>query len=93
MFGFYSFVEDCSAISEAEPIVISVYPNPTYGKVKIEAEDIRNIIIFNSFGAKIFETPASGDAFEYDFSRQAAGIYFIKVETAKAIETKQVTVL
>jgi hypothetical protein len=30
-------------------------------------------------GAKIFESPASGNVFEYDFSHQAAGTYFIKV--------------
>ncbi len=93
MVGFYEFVEDCTAISEGESIVTSVYPNPTNGKVRIEAEDIQNISVFNSLGAKIFEAPVSGNAFEYDFSHQATGAYFIKVETTKGVETKRVTVL
>ncbi len=33
---------------------------------------------------------ASGDAFEYDFSDQSAGVYIIKVETAKGSDVKQV---
>ena len=90
--GFYEFVEDCSAVSEAENIVSAVYPNPTSGIVKIEAENIQNISIFNVLGEKVFETTASGDAFEYDFSNNASGVYFVKVETSKGVETKQITV-
>ena len=93
MDGFYDFVEDCSAISEGETVVTAIYPNPTNGITRIKAEDIKHISIFNSLGAKVYEAPVGGDTFEYDFSHQAAGVYIIKVETAKAIETKQVTVL
>lgn len=92
--GFYQFIEaEPTAVSEVENNVSAVYPNPTNGITKIEAENIQNISIFNVLGAKVFESPASGDVFEYDFSRQAAGTYLIKVETAKGVETKRVTVL
>ena len=93
MVGFYEFVEDCTVVSEGESVVTAVYPNPTCDKVKIEAEDLRNIVIFNSLGEKVFESPASGNSFEFDFSHQASGTYLIKVETAKGVETKQVTVI
>ena len=92
MVGFYEFTEDCTAIAEVEPVVTAVYPNPTYGKVKIEAESIQKVTIFNILGEKVFESSADGDAFEYDFSNQSAGMYLIKVETAKGIETTRVTV-
>ncbi len=91
--GFDEIVEDCEAVTENESIVTAIYPNPTKGIVKIEAESVRNISIFNILGETIFEAPASGDAFEYDFSHQEAGVYFIKVETANGVRTKQVTVL
>lgn len=92
MVGFYEFIEDCTAIEEVDAIAATVYPNPTNGKVTIEAENIKNISIFNILGEKVFESPASGDVFEYDFSHQSAGIYLLKVETAKGIETKRVIV-
>lgn len=90
--GFTEFIEDCSAVSEVTPIVSAVYPNPTQGLVKIEAENIQKVTVFNTLGQKVFESSAKGNAFEYDFSHQTAGVYFIKVETAKGIATKKVTV-
>ncbi len=92
MVGFYELIEDCTAIAEANAIVTAVYPNPTYGKVKIEAEGIESVSIFNTLGQKVFEGSTHGDVFEYDFSHQNAGVYLIKVETAKGVETTRVTV-
>ena len=92
MNGFNEFIEDCTAVSETNAVGTAVYPNPTYGKVTIKAESIQSICIFNILGEKVFECSANGDVFEYDFSHQKAGIYFIKVETTKGIETKKVTV-
>ena len=91
--GFNEFIEDCTAVSETDAIVTAVYPNPTYGKVRIEAEDIQNVIIFNINGEKVYESPVNGDTYEYDFGSRAAGVYVIKVETTKGVETKRVTVL
>ena len=94
MNGFYEFIEaEPTAVSEVVNVVSAVYPNPTQGIAKIEAENIRNICIFNIHGAKVLETSVSGDAFEYDFSHQGAGVYLIKVETANGVETKRMTVL
>ncbi|MBQ6306191.1 MAG: leucine-rich repeat domain-containing protein [Bacteroidales bacterium] len=91
--GFYEFIEDCTAVFETDAVSTAVYPNPTFGKVRIEAENIQNISIFNIHGEKVYEGSAKGDVFEYDLSHQAAGIYLIKVETTKGVETKRVTVL
>ncbi len=90
--GFNEFIEDCSVVSEIGSIVTAVYPNPTEGMIKIEAENIKNICIFNLLGEKVFESSADGDNYEYDLSHQGAGVYFIKVETAKGIETIKVTI-
>lgn len=81
------------AVSEVGNVAATVYPNPTKGAVKIDAEGIKNISVYNSLGQVIFENAASGDTFEYDFSGNEAGLYFIKVETTNGVETKRVTVL
>lgn len=92
--GFYEFIEaEPTAVSEVENTMASVYPNPSVGITRIEAENIKNISVFNIHGAIVFESPVNGDAFEYDFSQQAVGTYLIKVETAKGVETKRVLVL
>ncbi|MBR4147506.1 MAG: leucine-rich repeat domain-containing protein [Bacteroidales bacterium] len=92
--GFYEFIEaEPTAVWEVENNVAAVYPNPTQGMTRIEAEGIQSVSIFNSLGAKVFESSVGGNAFEYDFSGQAAGVYLIKVEASKGVETKRVTVL
>ena len=90
--GFYEFIEDCTVVSETDAVNTAVYPNPTQGKVTIEAENLQSISIFNMLGERILETSANGDVFEYDFSHQKAGVYFVKVETTKGTETMKVTV-
>ena len=91
--GFYEFIEaEPTAVAEVENIISAVYPNPTNRITRIEAEYIKAISIFDIRGAKVFETSASGNAFEYDFSNQGAGVYLIKIETTKGVETKRVMV-
>ena len=90
--GFTEFIEDCSEVSEVSGIVTAVYPNPTDGMIKVKAENMKSISIFNLLGEKVFECSTNSDTFEYDFSHQGAGVYLIKVETATGVETKRVTV-
>ena len=92
--GFYEFIEaEPTAVVEVESTVAAVYPNPSSGITRIEAENIKNISIFDIRGAKVYEVSTSGNVFEYDFSHQVAGVYLLKVETAKGVETKRMTVL
>ena len=92
--GFFEFIEaEPTLVSEVANVQTMVYPNPAQGIVRIDGENIKNVSIFNSLGQKVFEGFARGDVFEYDFSKHEAGVYFIKVETAKCVETKQITVL
>lgn len=58
-----------------------------------EAVDIQSIRIFNNMlGETVFEGSVNCDVFDYDFSHQKAGIYFISVETSKGTETMKITV-
>ena len=89
---FATYVENCSSVEEAGENTASVYPNPSNGLLKIEVENLRNISIFNAIGQKVYESPVSGNAFEYNFGG-STGMFLIKVETDKGVETKKVTVM
>ena len=80
-------------VSESDSHSMAVYPNPTKGLVKIEAEDIHSISIYNLLGEKLFESSVNGDAFEYDFVGLEKGLDLIKIETSKGFLTKTVTVM
>lgn len=90
---FDTFIEDCSDVSELDEKLASVYPNPTSNVVKIETANIQNISIYNMLGEMVFESSANGDAFEYDFSNNEAGVYIVRIETAQGVVTKRVTVM
>lgn len=79
-------------IAESETILVSIYPNPTNGQTKIEAENIKHITITNTFGQTIYDGNTSGNAFEYDFSKHKAGIYLIRIETTNGVAVKKVSV-
>ena len=70
-----------------------IYPNPTNGQVRIEAEGLKHIIISNMLGQQIFNGSANGDAFEYDFGKHGAGLYLVSIETANGVAVKKVSVV
>lgn len=76
--------------SVVTPVLASVYPNPTTGNVKIEAEGLQFISIFNTLGQLIYDSSVKGDVFECDLDCYETGIYFIRVETTIGITTKKI---
>ena len=73
-------------------IPASVYPNPTTGFVKVEAENLKQITISNVLGQQIYNGKAAGNEFEYDFGKHGAGLYLIRIETANGMVVKKVSV-
>lgn len=81
-----------TSVDESEINPISVYPNPTSGVVKIEAENLRHISVFNVLGQKVYEEQVDGDELEINLSGCEPGVYLIRIETASGVTTKQVVV-
>ena len=89
---FATIIDDCNRVPELDEKMANAYPNPTNGILKIEAENIEVIGIYNLLGEKLFETSASGNYYEYDFSPQKVGVYFVRIQTDLGIVTKRVMV-
>ena len=81
-----------TSVGENGSVPASVYPNPTNGQIKIEAESLKYITISNMLGQTIYEGKAYGDRFEYDFGKHGAGIYLVRIETGEGVATKRVVV-
>ena len=52
-----------------------IYPNPTTGLIHFDKE--LEVEVYNNLGNKLFESLSS----DIDLSNQAAGVYFLKVES------------
>ena len=89
---FAIIIDDCNSVPELDEQKATVYPNPTNGALKIEAENMEGISIYNMLGDKLFEAPSSGNVFEYDFSQHEVGIYLVRIQTEKGTVTKRVVV-
>ena len=87
-----TFKNSGASVGENNSVEVAVYPNPTNGLVKIEAESIKHVSISNMLGQVVFNGKVGCDAFEYDFSGQKAGIYFVRIETASGVVVKKVSV-
>ncbi|MEN8228163.1 MAG: T9SS type A sorting domain-containing protein [Bacteroidota bacterium] len=71
---------------------ISIYPNPTDGKVNITSSnrDIQRVSVIDSCGKLVLQQPTITSHLTIDLSDQPAGIYFIKVHTRDEIILKKV---
>lgn len=81
------------SVDESNCITTHIYPNPTNGSVKIEAEALQHIRINNLLGQVIYEGNASGDMFEYNLGKHGTGIYLVIIETANGTIAKKVSVV
>jgi hypothetical protein len=82
-----------------EPVVdviakqeIKIYPNPTKGLLKVEignfSDDLTgNIAIFDSSGKTVVQVGSLSAENSLDISRQADGIYFLKIKVGDEVST------
>lgn len=89
---FSTIIEDCTGLSEDDNNAIMVYPNPSNNWVRIEAEGIKHISISNMQGLMIYESKVNGSEFDFDFSQQETGVYFIRIESLEGVVVKKVVV-
>ncbi|MFH2143054.1 MAG: T9SS type A sorting domain-containing protein, partial [Bacteroidota bacterium] len=65
---------------------VKIYPNPTTGKISVQAEGIEQIEVMNIEGRQIY----NGKENEIDLSSQPKGIYIIKVQTSKGVSVEKI---
>ena len=81
------------AVGENYDNNVSIYPNPTNGNVKIEAESLSNVAIFNLMGQKVYEENISGDEYVIDMNEFGTGLFMIKIQSASGTSIQKITVI
>jgi len=74
---------------------LTVYPNPTSGKFRIENSEyrIQEIGIYNVLGKEIYKSSViSHQSSVIDISSQLSGIYFLQIKTEQRIANKKVII-
>jgi PKD repeat protein len=82
----YIHVYNGVGIDEISQLGIEIYPNPSSGKIKVQAEGIERIEIMDIQGKQIY----TGKENEVDLSTQPKGIYIIKVTNNKGVAVEKI---
>ncbi len=77
-----------SGIKETKQSNLKLFPNPTTGKINIDTQTIKKILIMNQAGEILQE---NNKKTEIDLSNFPKGTYLIKIITGKEIFVKKIT--
>jgi hypothetical protein len=78
----YALTLDLTSVGQIESGLVSVYPNPTSGKVNISGlEPGSSVKVYNMTGAPVMEILSRTSLETFSLDNQAAGIYFIVVSS------------
>ena len=82
---------DLSAVvvESNDEIVSMLYPNPTQGKVFVEAKNLRQVRVFDLLGQLVAVQAVDVDKTTLDLSSQPKGCYFIEMSTNQGCATKK----
>lgn len=66
-----------------------LYPNPANTVVTVDAEGMRNVIIFDATGREVLHRNVNGDTERFDVSGLENGVYFFRIETADRMSVRK----
>ena len=69
---------------------VKVYPNPTQGVLRIEAEGMTQISIYNTLGQCVLQKEMTEDQTVIDLHDAASGLYLLRVETQTGVVLRRV---
>lgn len=72
---------------------VSIYPNPAKDMLTIKAENITDVVIFNSLGQKVFAQTFDGNEVTIDINNFDAGIYMVRINADGNEVTRKISVI
>lgn len=80
-------------VNEQASNSISIFPNPTTSRFTMEGEEMNHISVYNLMGQKIYEMACRGESVDINLGNADAGVYMVRISTAKGEVTKRITVI
>lgn len=70
-----------------------IYPNPTNGNLRIEAQDLNTVEVYNLVGQKVYEENINGDECVINMKEFGSGIYMVKIQALNGSTTQKISVI
>lgn len=81
------------AVGETVGAQSMLFPNPTNGFVTVQAEGLREIVVYNVTGQQTMRCVANGDALNMDLSGLGAGVYYFQIGTDRGHQVQKVVLM
>lgn len=81
-----------AAVAE-NSINAKIYPNPTTGNLKIQADALNSVAVYNLVGQKVYEENVNGDECVIDMKEFGCGIYMVRIQAANGSTTQKISVI
>ena len=86
-------VIDYTSADEDLAASVVVYPNPTSGEIRISADAIKNVTVFNAMGQLVMVKDVENDNVTIDLSQYGNGMYMVNILTENGMIVKKINVL
>jgi hypothetical protein len=70
-----------------------VYPNPADQSLKVEAEGMTQVSVYNMLGQQVYMSLCESNVLSISVSGWNEGVYLMKVQTAEGIVSRRVTIV
>lgn len=91
--------EDCDYVVvelmalDENVVCAKIYPNPASDIIRVAADGITNVSIYNIMGQKLINQDLNNDACDIDVSDLGNGVYMLKVSTLKGVSAQKITLV
>ena len=82
-----------ASVEESDPTEVKLFPNPTQGQVRVEADGLCEVVIANALGQQLGTVPAEARTLDVDLAGQPSGVYFLKIVTEKGQQVRKVVLV
>ena len=90
---YVHFYYSPTGVDETVHNAINLYPNPTTGLLKVEAQAMQHIAVYNMLGQQLHEADVSDDMAILNLKGYESGMYLVKVQTSHGVYAKKVFVI
>ena len=95
-FGNEYFVKIFFSTTGVEDVAdqeVSLFPNPTKGSFTVNAENLQQVMVYNTVGLLVLNQRCEGNSTVLDLSNAESGIYMVKVISANGESIQKLSVI
>ena len=82
-----------AGVEEGAAAGFNLFPNPAKGSFTVEAENIQQVMVYNTIGQLVHSQVCEGNKAVVDLGHVETGIYMVKVLTANGETVQKVSVI